>query len=166
MGEERITCGMLHGIPIELETTRKQRKNDKTQQHNHNKTTSEIHTHTQTQPRTHRNTKKHTHTQKHTQAHTDTHRKGCPGQPTTRRGSAPLPESTATTLGRTGTMAVDRHTQTHKKPQTDTHTHKTKKKQTRHTNTHTNKIFTGCRVLQPSCTHTPGPYMLSPPGVI
>ena len=32
VGEERITCGMLHGIPIELETTRKQR-NDKTQQH-------------------------------------------------------------------------------------------------------------------------------------
>ena len=30
LGEERITCGMLHGIPIELETTRKQRKRQNT----------------------------------------------------------------------------------------------------------------------------------------
>ena len=140
VGEERITCGMLHGIPIELETTRKQR-NDKTQQHKpqqNNQRNTHTHTHTQTQPCTHKKTKTHTHThtQKHTQAHTHTHRKGCPGQPTTRRGSAPLPESTATTLGRTGTMAVDRHAQTHKNKQTQTHTH-TQNDKTNKTQTHT-----------------------------
>ena len=48
VGEERITCGMLHGIPIELETTRKQR-NDKTQQHKpqqNNQRNTHIHTNT------------------------------------------------------------------------------------------------------------------------